>query len=180
MNLRRNTSVDIAVDEGKRRKGLPMPLIMVIIIIIAYVTIFLLVVDFEPRDDRCDAFIADLMSVSGSFGPRDVQGPTSATIEFGKITCDPSPVKLMMILEMNGTGTNRYYFQSNEDGALLLTQGKNVGNLTYEDVKDNGRVNEGFWLVMTDLKPGSDYVIRLVIEFTGDGIATESFSTPTG
>ncbi|MCK4445072.1 MAG: hypothetical protein KAW09_11050 [Thermoplasmata archaeon] len=172
----KNTSEDKAVKRREGRKGFPisMPSTMIVFIVLVYVTILLLVtLDLRPRDDSCDRFMV-------SFGTKEVQGPTSATIDFGKITCDPSPTKLKIVLVVNGTVQGNYDFQSNEDGGLLLTWGANVGNLTYEDAADNGRVNIGDRLVLTDLRPGSDYVIYLIIAFTGDLITSDSFSTPAG
>jgi hypothetical protein len=145
--------------------------------IILTIALFYSVILLTPSpEDPCEEYIADLPT--GTFGKKEILSPTSVSVEFGKIMCDPSPTKLKIILVLNESIEGLYEFQSNDDGPLLLTNGPSVGTLRYEDIADNGRVNAGDKLVITNLAPDSDYVIILFLAMWGDQITRTDFSTP--
>jgi hypothetical protein len=164
---------------GKEDKKKPSVLHVVgttLLPIILTIALFYSVILLTPSPkDPCEAYIADLPT--GTFGKKEILSSTSVSVEFGKIMCDPSPTKLNIILVLNESVEGRYMFQSNDDGAMLLTNGPALGTLTYEDNADNGRVNPGDKLVLTNLTPGSDYAITLFLAMTGDYITSTTFST---
>jgi hypothetical protein len=114
---------------------------------------------------------------TGQWGPYDELSSTAVDIQFARVTPEPRPVQLEIILVRNYTDQGRYTFPDNDDGQLTLAAGTDLGTLTYEDYLDNQRVNTGDEIRMTGLSPGSDYTIIMFWGPTGDQIASKDFST---
>jgi hypothetical protein len=114
---------------------------------------------------------------TGQWGPYDERSNTEVWVEFARVTPEPRPTQLEIVLVRNGTDQGLYSFQTDNDGPLALASGVDVGTLTYEDYIDNERVNTGDELRMTNLSPGSDYTLMMFWGPTGDMIATKDFST---
>jgi hypothetical protein len=135
--------------------------------IILTIALFYSIMMFLPSpEDPCAGYIADLPTAT--FGQRVVIDLTSATVDFGKVSCDPSPVKIEILLVLNYQKQGRYVFQNNDDGAMALAGGENIGTVTYEDQADNQRINPGDRLVLTNLTPLSMYTIKMMFADTGD------------
>ncbi len=120
----------------------------------------------------------DQVVPTGVWGQKIVLSSTEVHVEFGKVSSDPRPTQLKIILIRNMTVEGTYVFTSDFDGPLALSSGTNVGTLTYADLADNERINTGDKLMITNLWPGSDYIIRMIWAPTGDQITSTTFSTP--
>ena len=114
----------------------------------------------------------------GSPWPPNIIGPTAANVNLGRYVSDPNPTDLKVILELNGTHSGVYRFQSNDDDVLIFESGTDVATIHYVDLADNQQVNTGDVLKITDLYPDSDYVLELIWNPTNDVIDTWKFSTP--
>lgn len=114
---------------------------------------------------------------TGQWGPCDEKSNSEVWIDFARVTPEPRPTQLKIVLVRNGTYQGRYTFQTDNDGPLALVSGVDVGTLTYEDYIDNEKVNTGDMLILTSLFPGSDYTIMMFWGATGDLIASKDFST---
>jgi len=114
---------------------------------------------------------------TGTWGKTEVKSSTEVTADFGVITPEQRPVDLKIILIRNETAQGLYSFSSNDDGTLILESGTDVGTLTYADLVDNQRVNNGDQMRMTDLAPGSSYELKMAWVPTGDQIDSTTFST---
>jgi flagellin-like protein len=114
----------------------------------------------------------------GAWGAKKIIDRTTVTIDFAEVTPDQTPMDLKILLTRNETTEGTYTFTSNDDGALSLSKGPDVGDLAYSDLADNGIVSIGDRIVMTDLAPGSEYEIIMIWVHNGDSIASATFSTP--
>lgn len=155
-----------------------LTIVLVLVIIFVVLPVILSVVLYF--------FVIGLPPSSGNFGDPpttqwgsiDVRSSTSADIQFMRFSYEPRPTQLRIILVRNGTDEGTYTFPTNDDGLLTLTDGTDVGTLTYADLADNQRVNAGDEIRMTNLMPGGDYTIIMMWSPTGDQITSKNFSTP--
>lgn len=135
---------------------------------------------WEPNDNLIDyqKFVTLPGPPIGHFALADPTSNTTATITFGSFSKDVEPMDMYIILQKDGMqGT--YVFPSNDDWTnLSIISGDNLGNITYRDLEDNGTVNAGDELLLSNLSPSSDYYIILVWQPTGEVIDTRNFSTP--
>lgn len=150
--------------------------IILIIIIIALVlptimaaVLYLLVIDQAP---------SGIVDPSATWGPKTIISSTEVHVDFGKMYPEERPVDVDIILVRNGTAQGRYSFGSNDDGVLVLVFGTNVGTLFYDDLADNGIINIGDRLRLTNLSPESSYKLIMILAGTGDQMTSTSFSTP--
>ncbi len=151
-------------------------IVLVIVVVVAIVlpvmlafVLYMTVIDREP-----DGHVVP----TGVWGAKTIVSSTEVRIEFGKVSPEPRPVELDIVLVRNGADYGMYGFESNDDGMLSHLAGYDLGTLTYEDLADNRRINTGDRLRMSNLTPGSDYDIRMIWEATGDMITRTTFSTP--
>ncbi len=114
---------------------------------------------------------------TGTWGKTEVKSSTEATADFGVITPEQRPMDLKIVLIRNETAQGLYSFSNNDDGTLILESGEDVGTLTYMDLMDNQRVNNGDKMRMTDLAPGSSYELIMAWVPTGDQIDSTTFTT---
>ncbi len=105
-------------------------------------------------------------------------GPTAANVRLGHYEPHPNPTDLEVILELNGTQSGAYSFQSNDDDVLIFESGTDIATIHYADLADNQHVNLGDVLKITNLYPDSDYVLKLIWSPTNDVVDTWKFSTP--
>jgi hypothetical protein len=170
---------DTKGETAKEEKAKPSALRVVgtlLLPVMLTIALFYSVIMFMPSPrDPCEDYIAS--SPTATFGQKVIINSTSATVDFGRVDCDPSPVKLEIILVQNYRIEGRYVFQSNEDGPLTLAGGEDVGTLTYEDQADNQRVNIGDRLVLTNLTPLSMYIMRMILADTGDQMTSTTIWT---
>jgi hypothetical protein len=151
---------------------LVLVIVFVVLPVILSVVLYFFVIGLAPSDDFSQV-------PSGQWGPVNLQSSTSAEISFAGMSQSVRPVQLNIYLVRNGTDEGRYTFPSNDDGQLSYADGINVGTLTYDDLAENGRINTGDKIVMTNLSPSSDYTIIMLWGPTGDLIAQSNFSTPS-
>jgi hypothetical protein len=118
------------------------------------------------------------MVPTGTWGAKIIVSSTAVNVDFGKVSSEPRPMDIVVILVRNGTAQGVYEFSSNNDGALRLDRDIYVGTLTYADLADNQKINVGDTLKLTDLYPNSDYTIKMIWGPTGDQITSTTFSTP--
>lgn len=106
----------------------------------------------------------------------EATGPTTADMTFVNFECEPEPTELFVVLE-NSTAYGKYIFPSNADGVTLILESEYnmVATITYRDATQNGKVNSGDGLLLTNLGPGSDYTIRIYWAHNGDLISSEDF-----
>jgi hypothetical protein len=105
---------------------------------------------------------------------------TSAILYFSKVPGDPDPVKLKIVLE-NDSNRGNYTVPSNASGTYLVLQsGRNMANITYQDLADNGILNYGDRLIMNGLSPNTRYRVDLVWIPSGDILYERGFRTPPG
>ncbi len=143
--------------------------ILIVVPIIMSVILYLMVIGVAPNGHYVP---------TGSWGSMTIVSRTEIVVDFGRISPEPEPVDLAIILRRNGTQEGMYTFATNNDGPLILTSGSDVGTLRYADLADNQRVNIGDQLRMSNLTPGSDYVVIMIWNPTGDQLAARPFSTP--
>jgi hypothetical protein len=151
--------------------------LIVIVVIVLFVVVpailgallYSMVVGFVPRPPEAP---------TGVWGMKMPVSDTEYRIDFGKVTTEPKPIDLEIILELNGTTEGVYSFSTNDDGALTLSAGMNVCTMTYHDLADNQKINVGDQLRLTGLSPRSDYTIKMMWAPTGDQITSANFSTP--
>ncbi|MEE9115981.1 MAG: hypothetical protein V3U09_03700 [Thermoplasmata archaeon] len=110
--------------------------------------------------------------------PPNAVGPTAANVDLGRYVPDLKPTNLKVILELNGTQSGIYRFQSNDDDVLIFESGTDIATIHYADLADNQHINLGDYLRITDLYPDSDYILKLIWSPTNDVIDTWKFSTP--
>lgn len=114
----------------------------------------------------------------GIFPPPNIVEPTATTVDLGHYVPDLNPTDLKVILELNGTQSGVYRFQSNDDDVLIFESGTDIATIHYVDLADNQKVNAGDVLKITDLYPNSDYILKLIWSPTNDVVDTWKFSTP--
>ncbi len=131
--------------------------------------LYLMVIGLAPSGCGCPPI--------GTFGEVDVVDPTSVMVTFGRFNNDPRPTDLEIILMEDGGAKAVYSFPTNGDGELIPANGAGVGIIEYEDLANNQKINVGDELLITSLKPDSDYTIWLIWEPTGDEIMSTTFST---
>ena len=155
-------------------------IVVVIVIIVVFVLpmvmaagLYFVVIGLAPTD-----FPPGAQVPTGTWGAKTIVSNTAVNIDFGKVNPEPMPVNLEIILVRNLTTEGVYSFSGNDDGALTLSRGVNIGTLTYADLADNQRINIGDQLKLTGLNPNSDYTIKMIWVPTGDQITSTSFSTP--
>jgi hypothetical protein len=126
-----------------------------------------------------DAFWSEapLSVPTGVWGPKTPISSTAYNIDFGKVSGEPAPMNLEIILVRNLTDEGGYSFPSNDDGMLTFVSGTDIVDIEYNDLANNQKVNTGDYLKLTNLAPQSDYIIKLMWAPTGDQITTGSFST---
>ncbi len=149
---------------------LAVVIVAIILPVILSFVLYMMVIDMEPN--------THMTVPTGIWGARTYISSTEVWMDFGRISPEPRPVDLEIILVANYTTDGLYTFATNNDGMLTLAAGSNVGTLTYVDLADNQRVNIGDQLRMTNLMPNSDYVLRMIWGPTGDQITSTGFSTP--
>lgn len=166
--------------EGSRSRKIAA-VVIVIFLLTAGLSIVLYTFVLQEQVDECAwAIEGAAISVTGLFGQVQATSPTTATAKFSKITCDPSPTKIVIVLEIGGS-RSFYEFPNSTSGVTLnLESGDNVGTITYIDHQDNKRINIGDELSITDMAPGTTYTIIMYWEPNGDQIDTEDFETPSG
>lgn len=117
---------------------------------------------------------------TGTWASKDILSSSTVIVEFGKVSGDPRPTDLGIILVRNGTAEGSYFFMTNTDGALAFKAGSgyDIADVEYQDIADNQKVNAGDSLTFTALLPNSGYTLRMIWEPTGDQISVTTFSTP--
>ena len=115
---------------------------------------------------------------TGAWGAKKVLSSTEVNVDFARVTPEQRPIDLKILLVRNVTIEGAYSFASNDDGTLMLLSGTDVGTLTYSDLVDNGKVNIGDRILMTNLMPDSEYTLHMIWAQNGDRIAQTTFSTP--
>jgi hypothetical protein len=165
--------------EGSRSRKIAA-VVIVIFLLTAGLSIVLYTFVLQEQIDECSwAIEGSALSVTGLFGPVQTTSPTTVTVEFGKITCDPSPTKIVIILNKDGSWSH-YEFPNSTNGVTLnLKSGDNVGTITYIDHQDNKRINTGDELSITGLAPGTTYTVIMYWGPTGDQIDARDFETPS-
>ena len=144
-------------------------ILMVAITVVLAAVLYIMVIGLAPSGS---------VVPTGTWGAKTVNSNTAVDIDFGKVNPEPKPVDLEIILTRNNTDEGKYSFNNNDDGALVLASGVNLGTLTYADLADNQKVNIGDQLRMTGLSPNSDYTLKMIWTSTGDQITSTTFSTP--
>ncbi|MCK5291682.1 MAG: hypothetical protein KAR39_06675 [Thermoplasmata archaeon] len=114
---------------------------------------------------------------TGSFSGVEVINATTANLTFGKLSNNPHPTMLNIIVE-NTTGKGTYFFQSDGDGSLILHHGDDMCNDTYHDSEGDEKVDGGDYLLFTGLGSKSQYTIQLIWGPNGELISQVTFSTP--
>jgi hypothetical protein len=158
--------------EPKRLATLKYILIAVLVTVIAVVvTLWLLSIMLIGYAPACPCL------PTASWSDPEVLGPTQANVAFVDVNPEISPTDLLIILVVNDSSEGRYVFQP-DDNIFLRETGDYVGTLYFEDLAEDGEVDSGDVIRMRDLKPDSDYIIRMYWAPTGDRMAEESFKTP--
>jgi hypothetical protein len=114
---------------------------------------------------------------TGVWGQKTPVSCTAFNIDFGKVSGEPPPMNLEIILFRNLTDEGTYQFVSNDDGPLSFVFGTDIVDIVYADLANNQKVNTGDVLKLTNLAPSSDYHIKMIWAPTGDQITSGSFST---
>jgi hypothetical protein len=150
--------------------------VMYVILLLILSAIVVYYPEAEEEGDLCP--IIGSRDVGSTWGSKTIVSPTEVDVYFGKVSSDPRPTSLIIKLMEYDGGIGTYEFQTDEDGPLVLTEGEDVGNLTYSDLANNQKVNIGDKIKIGDLTPNSDYVIALFWAPTGDCMTETAFSTP--
>lgn len=167
-------------EKERRRLPVPLPAIMVLFVILAYVVIFIIVtLDWTPPEEKlCDG-------ETGGYCYGDPAAPliekeltsTSITICFGG-GFDRNPHQFEIFLG-NSTSEGTYYFPSSGNGTvLILKSGTDVGTVTYMDNADNGKINVGDCIILENLEPDTYFSMELVYVTSGKTVCFYCFSTP--
>jgi flagellin-like protein len=144
-------------------------ILMVAITVVLAAVLYIMVMNIGP----------DIGSAPiGKWDAPKVISSTQVNVGWAKISADTKPMELEIILELNLTSEGTYSFTSNDDGVLTLTDGNDVGTLMYSDLANNGRVNTGDTMKMTNLLPGSEYKLIMLWAPEGDQIDSTTFTTP--
>ncbi|MFQ5884768.1 MAG: hypothetical protein ACE5IO_06680 [Thermoplasmata archaeon] len=139
-----------------------------------------LTIRWEPNDSLMafSEFLTPEGPPVGQFAQANPTSNTTATIVFASFSKDVEPMNLMIILQKDGM-EGAYTFPGNDDWTnLTLVSGVNVGNITYRDFADNGLVNAGDELRLSELSPATTYTIY-VLWYDGSTLDSMIFSTPT-
>lgn len=171
-----NENIGLQPPKKGKRRTLVIGVVLAVVIVAAITTTILYIYILGLRP-------AAPCGPVGEWGKCIVHGPTNVTIEFGEVSIGANgvtPMLLEILLERNGTTQNWYAFHDNSDGDLILIEGYDGTVLTYEDQADNKRIDAGDEIHMKNLRPGSEYIIRMYWVPTGDLMASKSFSTPKG
>lgn len=144
---------------------------MVAITVVLAAVLYIMVIGLAPSGTSVP---------TGVWGTKTLVSNTAWNVEFGKVSGEPKPVDLEIILVRNLTTEGKYTFVDNTDGDLQYSPGSgtDICDMTYADLADNAKVNTGDVLKLTNLLPGSDYTIRMIWGPTGDQITSTTFSTP--
>lgn len=143
-------------------------ILMVAITVVLAAVLYIMVIGLAPGGS---------VVPTGTWGAKTIKSNSEVDIDFGKVNPEPKPMDLEIILIRNGTDEGMYNFANNDDGQLVLANGPNIGTLTYNDLSDNQKVNIGDQLKMTNLAPGSAYVLKMIWTSSGDQITSTSFDT---
>jgi flagellin-like protein len=145
-------------------------ILMVAITVVLAAVLYIMVIGLAPSGTNVP---------TGVWGTKTPVSSTAYNVEFGKVSGEPRPMDLEIILVMNLTSQGTYSFASNDDGDLtfVVGSGADIGDIAYADLANNQKVNTGDALSLTNLAPQSDYQLKMMWAPTGDQIAPTSFST---
>ncbi|MCK4443259.1 MAG: hypothetical protein KAW09_01865, partial [Thermoplasmata archaeon] len=152
-------------------------LIIVIVVIVIILVLVPVILSFILYWTVIDLAPNGVSVPTGVWGTKTVISNTEVRVDFGKVSSEPRPMDLEIILVRNYTREGKYVFATNSDGALIWASGTDVADLTYADLADNERVNTGDQLRITSLSPNSDYTLRMIWGPTGDQITATTFYT---
>ncbi len=140
------------------------------------------IVMYHPLEDEEDKLCPRLGSrdVGTTWGGTTIVNSTTVIQDFAMISSNPRPTLLLIKLMKDDEDIGTYAFQTDEDGPLILIAGTDVGTLVYEDLANNQKVNVGDRIEMTNLSPGSEYVIALFWDPTDDCLTETDFWMPAG
>lgn len=147
-------------------------ILMVAITVVLAAVLYIMVIGLAPSGTSVP---------TGVWGEKTVMGPTAVNVGFGKVSGEPKPVDVQIVLVRNATTEGiegKYTFASNLDGNLVFNSGSDIADIAYADLADNSKVNTGDVLKLTNLANSSDYIIRMIWGPTGDQITSTTFSTP--
>jgi flagellin-like protein len=114
----------------------------------------------------------------GKWDTPKIISSTEVNVGWAKISADTRPMELEIVLVLNLSSEGTYTFTSDDDGVLTVTDGNDVGTLTYADLANNGKVNTGDAIKMTNLTPGTDYKLIMLWKQEGDQMDFATFTTP--
>lgn len=144
-------------------------ILMVAITVVLAAVLYIMVIGLAPSGTSVP---------TGVWGTKTLVSNTAWNVEFGKVSGEPKPVDIEIILIRNLTTEGKYTFANNDDGNMNFADGTDIADIEYSDLADNSKVNTGDVLKLTGLLPGSDYTIRMIWGPTGDQITSTTFSTP--
>jgi flagellin-like protein len=144
-------------------------ILMVAITVVLAAVLYIMVMGFGDPGD---------VAPIGKWGSPEAISSTEVHVPWAKISSETKPMQLGIVLELNSTSEGTYSFTSNEDGVLIVSNGDDVGTLTYSDLMNNGKVNTGDAMKMTDLVPGSEYTLIMLWKPSGDQMDSTTFTTP--
>ncbi len=144
-------------------------ILMVAITVVLAAVLYIMVIGLAPSGTSVP---------TGVWGTKTVIDSNNVNVEFGKVSGEPKPVDLEIILVRNISTEGKYTFLNNADGDLNFDSGTDIADITYADLADNSKVNTGDVLKLSNLVGGSDYIIRMIWSPTGDQITSTTFSTP--
>jgi len=103
----------------------------------------------------------------------DISSNITATIDVPHSLYSQNPTDMMIILS-SPSQSGTYFFPSGDDGVVLeLIDGVSTGTVTYRDLADNGRINPGDQLLLSDMEEGAKYNMSFVWSPGGDLICCE-------
>jgi flagellin-like protein len=145
-------------------------ILMVAITVVLAAVLYIMVIGLAPSGTNVP---------TGVWGQKTPVSSTAYNVDFGKVSGEPRPMDLQIILIMNITEQGTYTFADNNDGNLNFVSGSgtDIGDIYYSDLANNQKVNTGDSLALTALAPQSDYQIKMIWGPTGDQITSGSFST---
>jgi FlaG/FlaF family flagellin (archaellin) len=114
---------------------------------------------------------------SSRWGAIDIDSvsPTSFDARFGDFEPDIKPTGLKIMVEFEGDeGT--YTFSSDYDDNLTYSDGVDICDMYYNDQMDNGWINIGDFVRITNLSPGGTYTLYVLDAVTGGQIVTQSYT----
>jgi flagellin-like protein len=145
-------------------------ILMVAITVVLAAVLYIMVIGLAPSGTNVP---------TGVWGQKTPVSSTAYNVDFGKVSGEPRPMDLQIILVRNVTNQGTYTFATNDDGDLNFVPGSGTdeGDIRYSDLANNQKVNTGDSLALTALAPQSDYQIKMIWGPTGDQITSGSFST---